>query len=74
MPNGPVDPASLEGDDLVQWYRRSPWQVDQDRQALRRQQYNDFFGIPSQEDRQKAFEAQQKAINPNWKSGDPFVI
>jgi len=45
MPNSPVDPASLEGDDLVQWYRRSPWQIDQDRQALRRQQYNEFFHI-----------------------------
>jgi hypothetical protein len=46
MPNNPVDPASLEGDDLVQWYRRSPWQVDQERQALQRKQYNDFFGVP----------------------------
>jgi hypothetical protein len=45
MPNGPVDPASLEDDDLVRWYRRSPWQIDQERQALRRKQYNDFFGI-----------------------------
>lgn len=45
MPNSPVDPATLGGDDLVQWYRRSPWDIAQERQAARRQQYNDFFGI-----------------------------
>jgi len=45
MPNGPVDPATLEGDDLVRWYQRSPWDVEQERQAARRQQYYDFFGV-----------------------------
>jgi hypothetical protein len=31
-------------------------------------------GVPSQEDRWNAFVRQQKAINPNWKPGDPFVM
>jgi hypothetical protein len=35
---------------------------------------SDMMGYPSQEDRRKAFEQQQKAINPNWKPGDPWVI
>lgn len=45
MPYSPVDPASLEGDDLLRWYRRSPWDIEQERQAARRQQYIDFFGV-----------------------------
>ncbi|MBS0364089.1 MAG: hypothetical protein JSR98_22165 [Proteobacteria bacterium] len=44
MPGGPIDPSTLEGDDLVQWYRRSPWQVDQERQEASARQYADFFG------------------------------
>jgi hypothetical protein len=35
---------------------------------------SDMFGLPSQEDRLKAFEDQQRAINPNWKRGDPVVL
>jgi len=35
---------------------------------------SDMIGVPSQEDRQKAFEDQQKSINPNWKRGDPYVL
>jgi hypothetical protein len=45
MPYGSVDPSPLEGDDLVRWYRRTPWEVEQERQAARLQQYNDFFGV-----------------------------
>lgn len=45
MLDGPVDPASLEGDDLLNWYRRSPWDIEKQRQAARRQQYMDFFGV-----------------------------
>jgi hypothetical protein len=45
MPNGSVDPSTLEGDDLVRWYRRSPWEIDQERRAARQQRYNDFFDV-----------------------------
>ena len=44
MPNGAVDPSTLEGDDLIQWYRRPLWQVDQERRAAVAQRYADFFG------------------------------
>jgi hypothetical protein len=36
--------------------------------------WSDMMGYPSQEDRQKALEAGQKALNPNWKPGDPYLI
>jgi hypothetical protein len=35
---------------------------------------SDMMGIPSQEDRQKALEDQQRSINPNWKRGNPIVF
>lgn len=40
--NDDVDPAALEGDDLVQWYRRPPWQVDQERQAAATPMHRQF--------------------------------
>ncbi|THD83270.1 MAG: hypothetical protein E7812_00305 [Phenylobacterium sp.] len=40
----PVDPASLEGDELEQWYRRSPQEIEDERQAAEAQRYRDFFG------------------------------
>jgi hypothetical protein len=40
----PVDPASLEGDELEQWYRRSPQEIEKERQAVAAQRYRDFFG------------------------------
>jgi hypothetical protein len=45
MPYGSIDPSPLEGDDLIGWYRRTPWEVEQEREAARLQQYNDFFGV-----------------------------
>jgi hypothetical protein len=36
--------------------------------------WSDLVGVPSQEDQQKALEQQQKAINPNWKPGDPILM
>ncbi len=37
-----IDPSELEGDDLVNWYRRSPAVVDAEREAARQDQYNAF--------------------------------
>jgi hypothetical protein len=34
---------------------------------------SDLMGVPSQEDQLKALEEEQRAINPNWKPGDPIV-
>ena len=46
MPYDQLDPSDLEGDALRRWYQRSPAEIDQERQAARTQQYNDFFGGP----------------------------
>ena len=35
---------------------------------------NDLMGIPSQEDREKALEDEQRRLNPKWKRGDPIMI
>jgi hypothetical protein len=43
MPFGPVNPDDLEGDELDAWYRRSPDQIEQERQARAQQAYNQFF-------------------------------
>ena len=42
MPD-PVDPGSLAGDALTQWYTRSPDEIEQARQNAYAQRYNDFF-------------------------------
>lgn len=38
-----VDPASLEGDELERWYRRSPGEVEAEREAVRQQLFDQFF-------------------------------
>ncbi len=35
---------------------------------------SDLMGVPSEEDRRRAFEEEQRRLNPKWKPGDPFVI
>lgn len=37
-----IDPSALEGDDLVNWYRRSPVDVEAEREAARQDHYNAF--------------------------------
>jgi hypothetical protein len=44
MPDSPVDLWSLDGDALKRWYQRSPADIEQERQAVRLQNYNNFFG------------------------------
>lgn len=44
MPYSPVDPASLSGDALDQWYRRTPDDIERERQAAAQARYDDFFG------------------------------
>jgi len=34
---------------------------------------SDMMGLPSNEDRQKAFEHEQKQLNPNWKPGEFYI-
>jgi len=35
---------------------------------------SDMMGFPSEEDRRKAWEDYQRALNPKWKPGDPFSV
>lgn len=44
MPDGTIDPASLDGDALTRWYLRSPEEINQERQAAAAQRYREFFG------------------------------
>jgi len=44
MSNSPIDPASLEGDDLTRWYLRSPDEIERERQAAAAKRYKTFFG------------------------------
>jgi hypothetical protein len=44
MPYNPVDPADLKGDELTNWYLRSPDEIEQQRQAAAQRRYDDFFG------------------------------
>lgn len=47
MPN-PVDPSNLEGDELDRWYRRSPLDIERERQAAADERYRVFFAPQSQ--------------------------
>lgn len=42
----PVDPASLDGEALTQWYTRSPDEIEQARQQAYARRYNAFFNPP----------------------------
>jgi hypothetical protein len=46
MPDGSIDPGSLEGDALTQWYLRSPAELERERQAAAAKRYQDFFYGP----------------------------
>jgi hypothetical protein len=47
MPYDPIDPASLEGDDLTSWYLRTPDEIAQQRRAAAQQRYDEFFDDPT---------------------------
>src|SRR5438445_3159562 len=49
MANGQVDPASLEGDALMRWYRRTPQEIEDERHRNAAEAYNRFF-YPTQYD------------------------
>jgi hypothetical protein len=43
MPARQVDPARLDGEALARWYRRSPQEVEQEREMASRRAYDAFF-------------------------------
>lgn len=44
MAYGQIDPARLQDDALARWYLRSPADIEQGRQDVAAQRYDDFFG------------------------------
>jgi len=44
MPRVPLDPARLTGADLNRWYRRTPDEIEAERQATEEARYQNFFG------------------------------
>jgi hypothetical protein len=68
MPD-PIDPSTLEAEELDRWYRRSPEDVERDRQAAADRTYDNFFGADqsSTEDRMSSGDGQPylTADNPN---------
>jgi hypothetical protein len=50
VPDGSIDPGSLEGDALARWYLRSPAEIEQERQAAAEARYREFFGAASDGD------------------------
>jgi hypothetical protein len=42
-PDGWIDPGSLEGDELTRWYRRSPAEIERERQAAATRRSQEFF-------------------------------
>jgi hypothetical protein len=46
MPETWIDPGSLEGDALTQWYLRSPADIERERQEAAARRYQNFFEGP----------------------------
>lgn len=53
-----LDPSLLEGDELDRWYRRSPAELDAEREAARTDRYNSFFVMPDERDASDSIEAE----------------
>lgn len=62
MPPRSVDPARLNGEALMNWYRRSPADIAQERQAAEAERYRTYFG--KRDHGAGAFEAQQAEAQP----------
>lgn len=58
MPDGSIDPGSLEGDALTSWYLKSPAKIEEERQAAAAKRYQDFFYAPSGPDPDPGFARQ----------------
>ena len=46
-----IDPSELEGDELAAWYRRSPADMETEREAVRQDRYEQFvksIGVASE--------------------------
>ena len=80
MAFGQVDPASLEGEALMRWYRRTPQEIEEERRRAAAGAYDRFFyptrSDPSSESHTAPFGHQSSAENgalslaagPNWQT------
>ncbi len=59
MPNGQIDPARLEGEDLRRWYLRTPEETEQEKQLAAAKRYQDYFYGPQF---RSASDAQSRAV------------
>lgn len=63
----PVDPASLEGDELDRWYRRSPLDIERERQAAADEKWQAYFAPRPQA-------AEPSEPNPTSSPGDDDLL
>lgn len=69
MAYGQIDPTRLEGDDLTQWYLRSPDDIEQERQDAAAQRYRDFFGGNGGVDPAPGFDTRYETLNQDIDPG-----
>jgi hypothetical protein len=72
VPDSQIDPSRLEGEALARWYRRSPEDIDRERQAQEDRRYQAFFNPATGRDIDPGFAIK---ANQAWRDIDPgFAI
>ena len=66
-----VDPGVLEGAELARWYRRSPSEIEAEREAARADRYQTFFSPttddgPSRSPQVASAEGPTKSVDGGW--------
>lgn len=73
MPDEQIDPGSLQGDALTQWYLRSPADIEDERQAAAARRYQEFFGTYPGGDPDPGFDRELEApaqdVDPGFSRG-----
>lgn len=69
MGDDDIDPGSLSGDALTQWYLRSPDEIERARQAAYTQRYNNFFGSAGDDDPDPGFAREVVQTGPDVDPG-----
>lgn len=77
MPRYAVDPSHLSGEDLRQWYMRTPAEIERERQAFAVQRYQDFFAgrrppVSPDEIRDEPFRRDRETYAPFTNDKPPF--
>jgi len=77
MPRYAVDPSHLSGEDLRQWYMRTPAEIERERQAFAVQRYQDFFAglrppVSPEEFSDEPFSRERETYAPLTNETPPF--